>query len=315
MTAPPASSLYITPLELRSAPTGNDWLKSLNVSGQPMEDYNLLSICQVVSDEVDNICNKLVFNPTEKDYVLRASVNTETGNTRDRDTALIDEYGNLTFIATFRPIISVTSLTVIPIPGNGMMGGVPFVIPPNQIFWQGREVSAVGYFSGAVGWGWGSWGWGGGWSGYTEVPLRVALTYINGFPNTTLASDASAAATSLVMMDPTGILPGAELRIYDIPPERVVVASTYDGVSSTIPLAYPITYAHVAGVRVSELGADLQQACIWLAMDLIQSRAQQGVTAARQLPGFSGAGKAVVMGATDYYWKAEGLISKYILTP
>lgn len=312
----PISTPYITPRELRNAPTGNAWLETFGITGnsQPSQDYNLMNLCQLASDLADNICNKLVFNPTQKDYMLRASLDTETANTRDRDRALVDEYGNLVFSCTFRPIISVTSMTYIPVPGNGQLGGTPTVIDPRNIFYDGRDVNAVGFYMGGIAPAWGSWGYGI-WGGFSQVPLRVSVEYVNGFANTLTTADVAATDTTLTVTDPTGITPGQELTIYDLPLEHVLVDFSYDGTSSTIPLINPLQYDHTSGVRVSAMGSDLQQACVYLCMDIVQSRAQQGITAARQLPGMSGAGRAIPPGMTDFYYKAEMLLDRYILTP
>lgn len=314
MATPPRP--YIYPREILAAPTGNDWSKFLGTTDPTLQEYRLWDICKTVSDTSDQICrSKLMVQATDnKDYVLRASINTEQAITLERERAIVDEYGNLVFLVTYRPIITVTDMTYIAAPGNGMTLGAPFHVPIQDMYWEDRKISAEGNF----GWGVGSYysGWGTGlWGGYAAVPLRVSVTYINGFPNTMLVGDVEADDTSIEVEDATGIVAGNQLNLYDIPFEIVEVDASYDGVSTTIPLAYSLSYDHTSGLRVSTLDSNHRQAMIWLVMDLMQMRSQQGVVAARAIPGFSGQGHAVPLGASDYYMKATEYLGRYILTP
>jgi hypothetical protein len=91
----------------------------------------------------------------------------------------------------------------------------------------------------------------------TEV--YVQWSYIPGYPFALLPSGVSAAATSVTVDDPTGILPGDVLRIYDPGlSEALTVASTYvpamptwPPTATSIPLAAAVQNSHAAGTGIT----------------------------------------------------------------
>lgn len=108
----------------------------------------------------------------------------------------------------------------------------------------------------------------------------VTWSYIAGYPSTTLSTGCSSGASDVTVTDPTGILPGDVLRIYDLgqpsagqpaspQSEALTVASTYAPASPTfpptataIPLAGTTTYAHIAGTGITGMPRDIIQAVI-----------------------------------------------------
>lgn len=115
----------------------------------------------------------------------------------------------------------------------------------------------------------------------------VTWSYVAGYPNTVLSAACNAAADSVTVTDPTGILPGDVLRIYDVgqpaagqpapgASEAVTVASTYAPALPTvppaptsIPLAGTTTFAHVAGTGITGMPRDILQAVICYTVALL----------------------------------------------
>lgn len=96
-------------------------------------------------------------------------------------------------------------------------------------------------------------GWcGGGW-------VYVNWSYVAGFPSALLAAAASKGDTSVTVDDPTGILPGEPLRIYDPGISEVLtVASSYvplvpavPPVQASIPLASAVRNSHADGTGIT----------------------------------------------------------------
>jgi hypothetical protein len=103
--------------------------------------------------------------------------------------------------------------------------------------------------------------------------MFVKYTYVNGYANTTIATAASASATSLVVKNGTGIIAGQTLNIFDgVNTEQVTVASTYTFGSNTLPLTSGLLYAHCVGVSVSALPAAVKQAAILMTSAFLKIR-------------------------------------------
>jgi hypothetical protein len=101
-------------------------------------------------------------------------------------------------------------------------------------------------------------------------------TYVNGYPNTLLAVDAAAGATSIIVQSSLGIYPGKQLTIYDLGiTESITVASSYVGgfgSSTTIPLVSGLVTGHSAGVAVSALPSDVKKAAVLMTTAMIKTR-------------------------------------------
>lgn len=105
----------------------------------------------------------------------------------------------------------------------------------------------------------------------------VQWSYIAGYPSTTLSAAVASGANSVMVTDPTGILPGDALRLYDPGvSEALTVASTYVPVIPTtpptptsIPLAGTAANAHAAGTGVTEMPRKVLQAVIAFAVALL----------------------------------------------
>lgn len=107
--------------------------------------------------------------------------------------------------------------------------------------------------------------------------VYVDWSYVPGFPSTTLSAPAASNAGSVTVTDPTGILPGDVLRIYDVgKSEALTVASTYIPAIPTIPptptaipLAANTANGHNSGTGVTEMPRRALQAVIAYAVSLL----------------------------------------------
>ena len=113
----------------------------------------------------------------------------------------------------------------------------------------------------------------------------VTWSYVAGYVSTTLAAEADAGASSVTLTDPTGVMPGQSLRMYDTgedqsgASEALTVASTYvpqvptvPPTPTSVPLGANTTYAHAAGTGITGMPRDMIQAVIAYAVGLLMRR-------------------------------------------
>lgn len=146
-------------------------------------------------------------------------------------------------------------------------------------------------------------------------PTYVTWSYIAGFPNSTLSASCTAAASSVTVADPTGILPGDTLRIYDVEggagglSEALTVASTYapalptvPPAATSIPIAGTTQFAHAAGVGITGMPRGILQAVICYTIALLM---REDVAEEEPQSGFGPAARSLAAGSG----KAGGLIN------
>jgi hypothetical protein len=100
--------------------------------------------------------------------------------------------------------------------------------------------------------------------------LYTQTTYVAGFVATVLNAPASVGATSLTVLDPTCIEPGAPYRIWEPGSEETVTVSssftppavTVPPIPTVIPLASPTQYAHTAGSDFTNMEPDVRLAIV-----------------------------------------------------
>lgn len=103
-----------------------------------------------------------------------------------------------------------------------------------------------------------------------EQETYVQWSYVPGYPSTTLSAQAAQGATSVTVTDPTGILPGDVLRIFDVgKSEAVTVAASYvpalptvPPTATSIPLAATTAQEHDQGTGITEMPRKILQAVI-----------------------------------------------------
>lgn len=195
----------------------------------------LVNLLVMASDWASNRCGQ----------PLAAHVVTQNGRAR------MDRSGNLRVHADNIPAISVisvgygwtpTALTTLANPSVWIEDGRTIVVP-------------IG-------------GAGGAWSGSLQFgtptaggELFVQLVYVAGYVATQLSVDSVAAATSLTVADPTGIVPGGQYRIWEPGAEETVtVATSWVPPAATVTLASPTSHAHTSGSDFSGMPTDMRLA-------------------------------------------------------
>lgn len=124
-------------------------------------------------------------------------------------------------------------------------------------------------------------------NGWGLPPLTVQSTYVAGYANALLTSNAAVGATTLDLDDVTGILVGDTLTLYDgANLEQVAVSAVTPSTTPTVIAGisqYPGTvtvgatqYAHNKGVRASELPSAVSVATIYIAAWMIKERRAGG---------------------------------------
>lgn len=114
----------------------------------------------------------------------------------------------------------------------------------------------------------------------TSAEIFTRWTYVAGFVATQLATPVLAGDASFTVMDPTGIVAGTVLRMWDPGVEEAVtVAPAYVPGSTTVPIVGTFAKAHnptAAAISVSNLPTTVRQAVIFYTMALLM-RPDEGV--------------------------------------
>jgi hypothetical protein len=261
---------YVTPSMLINAPTGVAWdiipYPQALTALQTEEQFN---ICQRATGLVDNFCNQVLRATADTEYLsgpdFRMTIQQATGNGRlvlqrwpvlqvlavsvaansgfPRQWQTLPSGANAAYDVE-NPIIGLYGTTV---PSAAGEGGQSIVIAPGYVNWSlGRR-------------------------GY-----RVAVSYLNGWPHTSLTATATS-PTSTLQVDDVTAFTGAAATIYDgSTTETVTVTSvtananlilpvsgtTVPAGPGTLNLSAPITATHAAGVVVSSLPQDIIWATI-----------------------------------------------------
>jgi len=279
---------YLTATEYQNAPTAVD-ATNLVQGGTPQENaQELLSVIGRASSIADDI----VYGAQG----CLAATQDIDGPTRYR----IHRDGRIYFPCRFRPVLSVTSIKIGPTPSTmtALTSAPDLVINPTGVL----EIPFSGYYTipGTIG---------------IAGPLPngqplVQVTYINGYPNTNLATTTSAGATSVQVASAVGLYAGTNLTIYDDYPgnEMVTVASSYTYGSTTVPLTSATLFTHSAGVSVSALPPSVKQAVVHLTSHLIKTRGTLSI----EMPRLEGAPTHVnTMDGQDGDYE----LAEYLLAP
>jgi hypothetical protein len=197
---------------------------------------------------------------------LTATLNKENGRTR------ANRMGQITVHPYYWPILEVQSFKAGYGPGDGM-SDIP-VTDNNCSIERYQFIMTGSYSLGTTVTTLNTLG-----AGFNyNAPLFVEYEYVNGFANTFLTADATAGATTIQVTSPIGIYPGSSLTIWDgMNDETVKVASSYNGTSTTIPLAAGTLYNHGTNCNVSNLPATVKQAVIHLVVSMVKQRGQGGL--------------------------------------
>ena len=251
------STPYLTVAEYKQAPTAIDYNNLVVGSTDPaVQDAELANNIARASSWIDTYCNQ----------VIGATIENEQQRSRmrpDGTIAVHPRYSPISVLLSFSYGTSPNQMQTYGDVSNGWIEDQQFILP---------YTASTGSFS-------------------SQGPLQFGLPaspsalvyckyqYVAGYPNALLASNASAGATSIVLNDTTGLVPGTILSIYDgLSTERVTVASNDTYGDTTVLLTSALTYAHTAGVSVSALPPAIKEAAILATTAFLKVRGDYSLT-------------------------------------
>jgi hypothetical protein len=243
-----AHTPYLTLAEWLAAPTAID-VSDLITGGSPAQQNQAVQdAIERASSWMDRICHQ----------VLAATTDTHRGR------YLVSRFGTVRIPLPRKPVLEVSAVSVGSTPStmSTLTSLADVDISPYGVI----EVRVTGTYPGPSGY----------WGGFRPI---VGVTYVNGWPNTTLAVDAAAASSSVTVASSLGVYPGTALTIYDVTggTEHVVVGPGFTAGSTTVPLVAPLVYAHTAGVSISNLPPVAKEAATLLTSALIQTRGDDAI--------------------------------------
>jgi hypothetical protein len=244
------STPYLTLTEFKNAPTAIDLDNLVFNSQDPdVQDAELTNVIARASSWIDTYCNQ----------VLAAT--TETENLRSRITS----DGTLRIHPRYNPIIALLAFSY----GNPTSQMNPVTDPSVAWIEDSQIIIPCGNL---------------GFNYSTQGPLQfglpaaprsemfINLQYVAGYANTTVVSG-TAGQSTIVVSDPTGIIAGMSLRIYDgFNSELITIASNHTYGSATVALAQPLAYNHSSGVSVSALPPAIKEAAILVTTAMLKVR-------------------------------------------
>jgi hypothetical protein len=234
------SKPYITLDTFKQAPTALDYTNLVVGGNQAAQDAELSNAILRASSWIDQYCEQ----------VIGATVDTE------QQRARINREGQLILHPKSYPIIALTSLKV------GYNQQSLTAVPDCSVAWLEDQQIVFPYANANLTWSnQGALSFAAGSTSGNRVYCNYS--YVNGYAITTTASALTAGATSLTLVDATGLLPGSTFTLFDGElTERVTVASSYTFGSATVPLVSGLVNSHLAGISASALPAAIQEACI-----------------------------------------------------
>lgn len=302
---PAGQTPYCTVPELTAAPTGISWstippYKGTTPAQMAAEQANILGRATAQADAYTN-------------QILRATLNTEQVSGPDYRVTVMTGVGNGRVILSRWPILSITQVQVAP---NGVFPRQWTTLPagsydiehPTIGLFDTVAPSAAGDGGQSIVISPGYVNWCGGRNG---VLLRIS--YVNGWPHTSLTAAAAIGAQTLQVDDCTGWaitgefgVTGAAGIIYDSGQQetvQVTAASVTSG-PGTISLASPLTFGHAAGVMLTTLPQSVIQATILFSAAQALVRGATSTTV-HQIPGTGASGGK---GAEDLITQGELLL-------
>jgi hypothetical protein len=278
---------YITVAEFMSAPTGCDTSQLVQGASTEQNRSALQTLIASASGYADSLCYQ----------VLAATVDMAVGEYR------IFRDGTIRVPVPYTPLIEVTNVAL------GQRAGALQNLNDLSGLWIQRKTVRIPVAGLA----------------YTQVgvgspaacsrggSMFAQVTYVNGYANTTLAVDAAAGASTIVVASPLGVFAGMPLTVYDdanSTTELVTVAASYVPGSASVPLVSPLHGAHTAGTAVSAMPRAIKQAVIALTAHLIKTRGAESLSLAGVSGGPSGIDKTEP-GESEEYELAVDLLHPF----
>jgi hypothetical protein len=297
---------YVTPAILNSAPTGISWstipFRNATADQQYAEQLNM---CQRATSMVDTTCN----------HVLRSTINTESLDGPDYRLTIRSPSGVARAMMTRWPVTQIVSGRV----------SSSFSFPPSWTSVAANqftpEVPPIGIYgtSSPSDAGEGGQGilvapgivtWARGRNGY-----RLEITYVNGWPHTSLTAVVLAGASTISVDDCTGWAPvtsggqGATGVLKDGATQEAITCVSATALSGpgVLTLSRPLTYGHLEGVVCTTLPEQVQWAAILFCVSQALSRGATATTV-QATPGM---GQSSGGGVTDVEKRAVELCRPY----
>ena len=254
---------YVTQTEVLNSATAAsiDFSNLIPDAGLNAQSTALQELIVRASTKADNYCLGAL-------GTLCATVNIENGRYR------INRQGQFIIQPYYWPILELREFQFGYAPGAGM-NNVPlnnsncsierdeFIITNQYGLSQATSIGGLNLVGGA---------WGTGQEQFCQ------WEYVNGFANTFSNGAVAAGDTHITVDSIIGIYPGSTLTIWDgAKDEQIVIASTWDSATYTLPLASPLQYAHTTDVNVSALPATVKQAVIHFIVAMVKERGAGGL--------------------------------------
>lgn len=262
------STRLVTTTELLQAPTGISWNaineSSTTSAAEVVEQSNIL-------DRASARVSNYIYG---RDSRCDASTDTEVARISSNYTkAFVDNDGWLWFRTDMYPILSVSSFQwAIAGAGDAPATFNTLTTANLQLYGEGYRVNRIGDYSQD-------------WSFLKGYGL-IKATYVNGWPNATLATSASSSAStvSLTVDTTTGMTSvagaiGNTLTIYDGSATEVVTVSSVTDPTHVVvtSLANAHTPSSTNVVGISAIPSDIKWATILAAIDLARVRGEDAI--------------------------------------
>lgn len=308
----PTGTPYITPSMLINAPTGIAWnIIPFPKSTNPQQLAEQTNICWRATGIVDNYVNQVLRATADTEYLsgpnYRVTVQNGTGNGR----VVLQRWPVLQVLA-----VSASANNAFPRQWKTLQANSYDVEVPIVGLYGSTTASAAGEGGQTVLIAPGVVNWCRGRNG-----VRLAVSYLNGWPHTSLTASASASASTLFVDDVTAFT-GAAAFVYDgATSETVTVASVTANANLTLPvsgttvpagpgtltLASPLVSPHASGIVVSSMPQDI----IWATILAATTQALESGIDAITIQNIPGSATVGGHGVTELTQQYEVILGPY----
>jgi hypothetical protein len=246
---------YLTVQEYKNAPTSIDYDNLVVGGNATAQDAELKNVILRASSYMDEYLNQNVV----------ANRATETQRVRLNNMGYIALHPNQSPIISLESFYyggSPTNLVAVPDPSQCWFEEQQILIPLSQMATTYSSAGPLAFGPGIGG----------------SQQIFTKYTYVAGFANTTVVAG-TAGASTIVVANPIGIIPGEMLRISDgASSETVYVSSSYTYGSATLTLASPLLFTHAEGAAIGNMPNAIKQACILITTAFIKIRGDNSLT-------------------------------------
>lgn len=246
---------YLTTAEYRAVPTALSTTNLVPGGSQDDQDEQLASIIARASRWLDNVARQQLY----------------ATQSRQRERVRTNEQGFFVLHPRDDRAKSVDAFAWGATP-TGLSAITP-PIPPSAYFVEENRILLNPAATGGLSWV--------GSLNFLAQPrnaeVYVDWIYTAGWVTTVLAEPAAAAATSVTVLDPSGIQAGLQVRLINASDqEHVTVADTYVPGSVVVPLTVPLVEAWPPGAGFTEVPDDLKEAAILATNHFVKLRKAGG---------------------------------------